>query len=281
MKSMKEEIDKACFERLFSKVRVDSYTDINQYSANIRLIKDITPKLCLFEVFVRNKILSNPIITDRNLFVLQELKKQKGLDFLHPNPLVDIQNCIEKIQILRERLKSFVNTHSLSNDENDLFETIDGMLNNAQKTREFQDSEIDKIISLQSLGFWATIINNHKKLTFLSDRNFLQNTSNFLNFSHPDKINQRDIIQSLESDNIVDWIVIFLIKNLRNRAFHWENLLKVTSKGYSRISISRNIPNRSKKLIISIKIEYIKNFLDLCLEACDDSLIMINKAIED
>lgn len=260
------------YEKLFSKRRMDSYTSEQEYNKNLELIKFLTPRLCLFEVFVRNKILEHSSIANKTSFILMEIAKQKQLEL---KPLVFTDHSLQK---LRDDTKEYFD--GIQNKE-ELFQRIDGVLTYCQDFIENQELETDKIVSSQSLGFWASIISSKKKIQFLSDRDFLSNTSNFLDITPQNGLSIDDTISYIQTtDNKLDWVVLFLIKNLRNRAFHWENLLKVDNRGHSRISVKIKIPNHKRHTIISIKTNSIRDFTDFCLDACDNRLKQICGEIE-
>lgn len=263
-KMTKDNVSKQDYDDLFSKRRMDSYADEKEYNKNLELIEFLTPKLCLFEVFVRNKILKHPSINNKTSFIFTEIAKQKQINL---KPLAFTEYSLPK---LRDDIKKHF--EEVQENEN-LFKRIDSVLDYCQKLVEEQELEIDKAISSQSMGFWASIINSNEEITFISDRDFLDKADPFLNITSPKKLSREETILRIKNtENKLDWVVLFLVKNLRNRAFHWENLLKVDDKGHSRISVSLEIPESQKKAIISIKTECIKDFINLCLDACDDRL---------
>lgn len=275
-KMTKDDTFKQDYNDLFSKRRMDSYADEQEYSKNLELIEFLTPKLCLFEVFVRNKILEHPSIKDKTAFILREITRQKQAEPKPPTFLaLSLRNFMDDIKKPSPKTKLFLRINKILT-----------LLTSCQDFIEKQELETDKLISSQSMGFWASIIDSNKNIRFLSDRNFLSKASSLLDITtqsqlikSPEgvikkkKLSRNDTLSYIQTtDNRLDWVVLFLVKNLRNRAFHWENLLKEDDKGHSRISVSLKIPEFQKKTIISIKKECIKDFMKLCLDACDNRL---------
>ena len=114
-----------------------------------------------------------------------------------------------------------------------------------------------QIISYQSLGFWLKVIDFYKIHNKLFDKAFLD-TLDFKRYFSENK-NRFSNKANLQNYHKVS-IFLNLFRNLRNRAFHFENLYKIDEQGKPRL----NAFVKSGKGILIIHIE--TNKIELFLE---------------
>lgn len=110
----------------------------------------------------------------------------------------------------------------------------------------------NKIISIQSLGFWVRVAEKYKIEGRLFDKAFLDN----LDFKRYYAKN----VNYLKDGSYLRYyykanLLLHLLRNLRNRAFHFENLYKFNNQNKPRLIAS--ITN-SKKSICVINLENAK-----------------------
>lgn len=105
------------------------------------------------------------------------------------------------------------------------------------------------------------------------------NQPNFLNFElyNGGIIKNTYLTQAYSDQKIKDQVAFFLLKNLRNRAFHWENLLKTQNKN-SRITAS--IKHNNRDVYFEIRPKLIERFLGDMLKAVDMDLVKILELYE-
>ena len=117
----------------------------------------------------------------------------------------------------------------------------------------------DKLVSIQSLGFWVTIAEYYKIESKIFDKVFLDNldfkryyTKNANRFK--DKAN----LQNYQKANLL----IHLLHNLRNRAFHFENLYKLNNHKQPRLNACVKNDSKTSICIISLETTKIQIFLN-------------------
>ena len=113
----------------------------------------------------------------------------------------------------------------------------------------------DKIISIQSLGFWVKVVDYYKihnqifSFDFLDNldfkRYYAKNTNNFKNGSQLRRYQKAGLL-------------VHLLRNLRNRAFHFENLYKLNNDNRPRLSATFVKP----KAVINLENTKIQIFLN-------------------
>ena len=113
----------------------------------------------------------------------------------------------------------------------------------------------DKIISIQSLGFWVKVVDYYKihnqifSFDFLDNldfkRYYAKNTHNFKNGSQLRRYQKAGLL-------------VHLLRNLRNRAFHFENLYKLNNDNRPRLSATFVKP----KAVINLENTKIQIFLN-------------------
>ena len=117
----------------------------------------------------------------------------------------------------------------------------------------------DKIISIQSLGFWVKVAEHYKIESKLFDKAFLdnldfkryyeRNTSKFKSGFHIRRYHKARIL-------------LHLLRNLRNRAFHFENLYKLNNNNQPRLSACIDDDTKMTICIINLKSAKIQIFLN-------------------
>ncbi|MGX3044857.1 hypothetical protein [Helicobacter sp. T3_23-1056] len=123
------------------------------------------------------------------------------------------------------------------------------------KTPKEPNPSRDKIISIQSLGFWVCVVDYYKihnqifSLDFLDSvdfkRYYERNVNGFKNGSQLRRYQKAGLI-------------LHLLRNLRNRAFHFENLYKLNIDNQPRLSATLKKP----KFIINLEASKIQMFLN-------------------
>lgn len=108
-------------------------------------------------------------------------------------------------------------------------------------------------LSQQSLGFWLRVVDFYKIHNQLFTNKFLKS----LDFKRYFMGNRNKGLRDYQKVSLL----LLLFKNLRNRAFHFENLYKLNNDNKPRLSAS--IQNNNKqKMIINLATENIEIFLD-------------------
>ena len=97
----------------------------------------------------------------------------------------------------------------------------------------------DILVFRQTFGFWIQVAKHYKIESIAFDKNFLDSLSfkKYCQFNL-DKTNKRPFRRWQKSR-----ILLQLAKNIRNRAFHLENLLKLQQNGLPRLSAKVDFKN--------------------------------------
>lgn len=113
-------------------------------------------------------------------------------------------------------------------------------------------------LSQQSLGFWLRVVDFYKIHNQLFTNKFLKS----LDFKRYFMGNKNRFSNKIElQDYQKVSLLLLLFKNLRNRAFHFENLYKLNNDNKPRLSASIQNKN-NQKMIINLATENIEIFLD-------------------
>ena len=125
----------------------------------------------------------------------------------------------------------------------------------------------DKLVSMQSLGFWVKIVDYyriHDKIfnwDFLDDltfkRYYAKNANHLKNGSSFRRYQKARLL-------------IHLLHNLRNRAFHFENLYKLNNDNKPRLSAKIHNP----KIVINLETTKIQVFLNDLIDELSKSKLM-------
>ena len=122
-----------------------------------------------------------------------------------------------------------------------------------------QDSNAtrDKIISIQSLGFWVKVVDFYRIHDKILGKEFLDD----LDFKRYYAKNQNRFKNKANLQNYHKVrLLLHLLRNLRNRAFHFENLYKLNDENKPRLMAS--IKNKENALcVINLETSKIKLFL--------------------
>lgn len=108
-------------------------------------------------------------------------------------------------------------------------------------------------LSQQSLGFWLRVVDFYKIHNQLFTNKFLKS----LDFKRYFMGNKNKGLRDYQKVSLL----LLLFKNLRNRAFHFENLYKLNKDNKPRLSASIQNKN-NQKMIINLATENIEIFLD-------------------
>ena len=196
---------------LFSRTRLQGYTDTQEHEANLALIASISHKIGIAELIIRNKI--------------DTLMCEKSLNWL--------ENLPENLE-----LKGDINIQSR-----------------------------DKLISIQNL--WLKLVEHYKIHNQIFELKFLDNLD-FKKYFKKNKTTFKSRHNRLLRHHKVT-IILALLKLIRNRAFHFENLYKMNAKG-PRLSVTI-CNHQGQKAIISIHPSKIKEFLNDIIASFDKDLI--------
>ncbi len=116
----------------------------------------------------------------------------------------------------------------------------------------------DKIVSIQSLGFWVRVAEHYRIEGRLFSKSFLDSLD-FRRYYAGNANNLKDGsgLRRYYKANLL----LHLLRNLRNRAFHFENLYKLNDKNKPRLIAS--IENNKKSIcVINLATDKIQVFLD-------------------
>ena len=194
---------------LFSKERIESYQSPKEHFDNFHFIGEISPKIGLLEVIIRNKI-------DRIL-------SQSNAEWCAQNELLN--------QDIRTLSKS-------------------------------------QIISKQNFGFWVKITDIYEIHTQIFDTNFITRLDFKAYYGgNKNKIKHLKLRRTQKAQAL-----LYLIRLIRNRAFHFENLYKMNGD-YPRLSVK--VMLGENPLYIAVLPSRIVAFLDDILKSFDERLLEI------
>ena len=133
----------------------------------------------------------------------------------------------------------------------------------SHSTESTQSPSKDSFISKQSLGFWLKVVECYKIHTQLFSKDFLEN----LDFKryYARNANRFKNKANLQNYHKVS-LLLHLLRNLRNRAFHFENLYKLNEYSKPRLVASIR-SNKNSICVVNLETSKIKVFLeDLIIE---------------
>ena len=130
---------------------------------------------------------------------------------------------------------------------------------------ETQDHDI--LVSRQTFGFWIKVVRYYKIEPVAFKKDFLDNFS-FKKYYNKNKerLNKVELNDYQKACSI-----LLLTKNIRNRAFHFENLLKLRKSGIPRLSVKVDL-KENRVFYFSIEPNMIIEYLDDILESFDKAL---------
>ena len=127
----------------------------------------------------------------------------------------------------------------------------------------------DKLVSIQSLGFWVRVVEHYKIHNQIFSQIFLDNLDLQKYYAkNRNRFNRRMWLRNYHKAKAI----LQLFRLIRNRAFHFENLYKFTNNGYPRLNVK--ITNKHKESVyIAIEPSKIITFLDDLIVSFDKDLI--------
>ena len=127
----------------------------------------------------------------------------------------------------------------------------------------------DKLVSIQSLGFWVRVVEHYKIHNKIFSQIFLDNLDLQKYYAkNRNRFNRRMWLRNYHKAKAI----LQLFRLIRNRAFHFENLYKFTDNGYPRLNVK--ITNKHKESVyIAIEPSKIITFLDDLIVSFDKDLI--------
>ncbi|PAF46157.1 hypothetical protein BKH46_08750 [Helicobacter sp. 12S02634-8] len=191
------------YAQLFSEDRISSYESIEEHDRNLDLIASITKDLAIIELVFRNRI--DQIMLNR---------RQDWIRVWHAELLIQKENG--NLKNPREKA---------------IFYKID---------QEFQKKENslashNHLISRMMFGFWIEV-------AFYILQHRYCNSCDLIDVSNIDLKKYSKFNEKLKDNNLKLLIILALVQKIRNRAFHWENLLKNKERILNNYKIIK-IPN--------------------------------------
>lgn len=173
----------------------------------------------------------------------------------HEENLALIASIAHKIGILEIILRNKID--SILSSNNDLWlESLPQEVSDHIEAK--QDYSKDKVISSQSLGFWIKVVDYYRIHNQIIDIDFLHK----MDFTKYFKNNKNRFSRKRNFRNYHKAkIILELLRLIRNRSFHFENLYKIANNGYPRLNIK--ITNKyNENIYIAIHPNKIKDFLN-------------------
>lgn len=201
---------------LFSKNRLEGYKSEKEHEQNLSLISQISHKLGILEIIIRNRI-------DK----VMSTKDKEWLFALLADIVLDDDNG--KIK------------------------------------------EHNALVSRQTFGFWVKVAQQYKIHSCAFNEEFLES----LNFKKYFSRNHKKLNKSPLANYQKAYALLLLIRNIRNRAFHFENLLKILPDGRPRLSAK--VTFTKSYGVFSVMPDMIVIFLDDILKSFDENLIKYAK----
>ncbi|WP_096023078.1 hypothetical protein [Campylobacter lanienae] len=127
--------------------------------------------------------------------------------------------------------------------------------------------EHDVLVSRQSFGFWIRVVEYYKIHSCAFDKEFLDGFS----FKKYYEKNKERLNKIPLSNYQKAYGILLLTKSIRNRAFHFENLLKLRALGVPRLSVRVDF-SKEKFYYFNIKPNMIIQYLDDILQSFDKNL---------
>lgn len=196
----------------FSYARISGYASIKEHEENLCLISQISHKLGILEIIIRNRIDKVMSAGDESwLFAL-------------PSEII------------------------LDDDESKI-------------------KEHNALVSRQTFGFWVKVAECYKIHSCAFNKEFLES----LDFKKYYDKNRNRIGRNPVTLHQKAYLLFLLLRTIRNRAFHFENLLKINIDGKPRLSAKLSL--KDSFVIVAIEPKQIVNFLDDILKSFDENLV--------
>ena len=115
----------------------------------------------------------------------------------------------------------------------------------------------DKLVSIQTLGFWLKVVEYYRIHNQIFSKDFLDN----LDFKryYTKNANHLKNGSNLRRYHKVN-LLLHLLRNLRNRAFHFENLYRLNNDNKPRLSAK--FDDNNPKIVINLEATKIQTFLN-------------------
>lgn len=113
----------------------------------------------------------------------------------------------------------------------------------------------DKLVSIQTLGFWLKVVEYYRIHNQVFSKEFLDNLD-FKRYyaKNANRFKNKANLQNYQKVSLL----LNLLHNLRNRAFHFENLYKLNNDNKPRLSAKLH----KSKIIINLEVTKIQIFLN-------------------
>ena len=114
----------------------------------------------------------------------------------------------------------------------------------------------DTLVSRQTFGFWIKVVEHYKIHSCAFNKEFLDNFS-FKKYyeKNKERLNKKELNNYQKA-----YAILLLTKSIRNRAFHFENLLKILANNRPRLSVKATF--KKNQAIFSIMPNKIIDFLN-------------------
>lgn len=221
---------------LFSKERIESYRSIEEHDKNLKFIGEITEILGTIEIVFRNKIDKKMTLETGNNWISN----------MRNNFISKLTNIVCKNKPIEKRI-----------------------LNQIDKVCRDGNIELlhSQLISKLNFGFWVEMV-----FYMIDYKNF--DCNGILDSKKIDVTNYSIKNKKINDEKLKIKLVFKLIQKIRNRAFHWENLLKINKKVcHSKTKEISNIYVTIHGINCQIMPTKIKVFLNNILFSIDESLI--------
>ena len=185
----------------------------------------------------------------------------------HEDNLALIASIAHKVGILEITLRNKIDSILSKTNENWLESLPQEIIDSSNPYNK--DSSKDKVISSQNFGFWIKIVEHYKIHTQLFNIYFLDNLDFKKYFAkNKNRFSRKANLRNYHKAKAV----LLLLRLIRNRAFHFENLYKMNTRG-PRLSVTIQSENSKQSVIISIHPSQIKIFLDDLLASLHKDLV--------
>lgn len=183
----------------------------------------------------------------------------------HEDNLRLIASIAHKIGILEIIIRNKIDSCLLKSNTN----WLENLPKDVKLEGDLKKQSRDKIVSIQSIGFWVKVVEHYKIHNQILDIAFLDNLD-FKKYFEKNK-NRFSREANLRAYHKAEAILL-LLHLIRNRAFHFENLYKIVGNGYPRLNVKIN-NKRKESIYIAIHPNKIKDFLDDLLASFDENLV--------
>ena len=134
--------------------------------------------------------------------------------------------------------------------------------NNIDLEASNETKDHDILVSRQTFGFWIKVARYYKIEPVALEKDFLDNFSfKKYYYKNKERLNKTELNDYQKACSI-----LLLTKNIRNRAFHFENLLKLRKTGIPRLSVRVDL-KENRVFYFSIEPNMIIEYLDDILES--------------